>query len=79
MPTYDYLCESCGHQYEAFQSMTDEVHTICPECGKEIKRLISGGMGVIFKGSGYYINDSKKAPAAAPSCKNGGCNGNCGS
>jgi putative FmdB family regulatory protein len=59
MPTYEYECRSCGHAFEALQSMSDDPLTECPECGKEIRRVLSGGMGVIFKGSGFYKNDSK--------------------
>ncbi len=58
MPTYEYRCESCGHQYEEFQSIKDPVRRKCPECGKlALKRLIGTGGGVIFKGSGFYATD----------------------
>lgn len=60
MPTYEYKCSSCGHTFEAFQSMSDAPLSSCPECGKAVKRLIFGGTGVIFKGSGFYVNDSRK-------------------
>ena len=63
MPTYDYVCQACGHEFEAFQSMSDDPLTDCPECEGRVKRRIGGGTGVIFKGSGFYINDSKKKPA----------------
>ncbi len=63
MPTYDYLCQSCGHEFEAFQSMKDNPLTECPECQGPVKRKVGGGTGVIFKGSGFYINDSKKKEA----------------
>lgn len=68
MPSYDYRCNSCGHQFEAFQSMAEDALTQCPSCGTDsLKRLISGA-GVIFKGSGFYINDSKgSAPSTASS------------
>jgi len=67
MPSYDYRCKQCGHSFEELQSMMDAPLTICPVCGTEnLQRLIGGGMGVIFKGSGYYITDSKKP---APSSK----------
>jgi putative FmdB family regulatory protein len=60
MPTYDYLCDDCGHQFEAFQSMKDDALTTCPECeAPALRRLITGGTGVIFRGSGFYVNDSK--------------------
>ncbi|MDP2922681.1 MAG: zinc ribbon domain-containing protein [Candidatus Omnitrophota bacterium] len=52
MPTYEYLCESCGYKFERFQKMSDAPIKECPQCGKEVKRIIGAGMGVIFKGSG---------------------------
>ena len=67
MPTYDYECQECGHIFEYFQGINDEPLKECPVCGKEVKRLIAGGLGVIFKGSGFYVNDSKKKPASADS------------
>ncbi len=58
MPTYDYVCRACGHEFELFQSMTDPVKRKCPECGKaKLERLIGTGAGVIFKGSGFYQTD----------------------
>jgi len=58
MPTYDYACEACGHEFELFQSMTAAVKRKCPECGKpKLKRLIGTGAGVIFKGGGFYETD----------------------
>ncbi len=59
MPTYEYECKTCSHRFEVIQSMSDDALTDCPECGKEIRRLIGGGMGIIFKGSGFYVNDSR--------------------
>jgi putative FmdB family regulatory protein len=60
MPTYEYSCPKCGHQFEAFQSMRDAPLTKCPKCKKTgVKRLIGGGAGLIFKGSGFYITDYK--------------------
>ena len=60
MPTYDYKCEVCGHTFEAFQSMQEDPIRVCPSCGEEkVKRLISAGAGLIFKGSGFYITDYK--------------------
>ncbi len=60
MPTYQYICEQCGHQLEKFQNMTDAPITECPKCGGKLKRLITGGGGFILKGSGFYQNDYKK-------------------
>lgn len=65
MPTYEYICDKCGHQFEKFQSIADKPLTICPEdlCGRKrwgkgkVRRAISGGAGLIFKGSGFYITD----------------------
>ena len=68
MPTYEYKCSACGHAFERFQSMTAEPVKRCPECGKaKVKRLISTGAGLIFKGSGFYITDyrSEKYKEAA--------------
>ncbi|UCB44981.1 MAG: zinc ribbon domain-containing protein [Spirochaetota bacterium] len=60
MPTYDYKCNKCEEIFERFQKITDPPLQECPVCGGELKRLISGGIGVIFKGSGFYVTDSKK-------------------
>ncbi len=59
MPTYDYRCTVCGHEFEHFQSMFDEHLKSCPSCNSEVRRVISGGTGLIFKGSGFYITDYK--------------------
>jgi putative FmdB family regulatory protein len=64
MPTYEYECKNCGHGFEVFQSMSDPPLKDCPECGKEIRRLIFGGTGVIFKGSGFYVTDKGKSGKA---------------
>lgn len=57
MPTYDYHCETCGYQFEAFQMMSEEPLKVCPKCDGAVHRLISGGNGFIFKGSGFYTTD----------------------
>ena len=62
MPTYEYACPKCGHQFEQFQSMSAPRLTKCPKCGKPgLKRLVGGGAGLIFKGTGFYITDYKKS------------------
>ncbi len=58
MPTYDYECDSCGHEFELFQQMSAPVKKKCPECDKlKLKRLIGTGSAVMFKGSGFYETD----------------------
>ena len=65
MPTYEYVCSKCGHEFEKFQPIADKALTVCPEelCSKKkwargvVKRKIGGGAGLIFKGSGFYITD----------------------
>ena len=60
MPTYEYACPKCGHEFEQFQSMRDEPLKKCPKCKKAgLKRLVGGGAGLIFKGTGFYITDYK--------------------
>jgi putative FmdB family regulatory protein len=59
MPTYEYECKTCGHSFEVFQGMKDDPIKVCPQCGKEVRRLINGGTGIIFKGSGFYVTDNK--------------------
>ena len=81
MPTYDYECAKCG-KYEKFQKMSDEPMKTCPKCGGKVHRLIGGGSGIIFKGTGFYDTDYKKksgskdesdctAPKSDKACK--GC------
>ena len=65
MPTYDYICNKCGHTFELFQSMTETPRKTCPVCKRVVRRLVSGGSGLIFKGSGFYLTDyknDKKSP-----------------
>jgi putative FmdB family regulatory protein len=58
MPTYSYHCDTCGHDFEAVQRFADEPLSECPECGAPIRRVIQP-VGVVFKGSGWYITDSR--------------------
>ena len=61
MPTYDYVCDSCEHQFEHRQSMTSNRLRTCPHCKqRKLRRLIGSGAGVIFKGSGFYETDYKR-------------------
>ncbi len=58
MPTYEYRCSECGHEFEEFQSITAKPIRKCPACGKnKVNRLIGRGAGLIFKGSGFYQTD----------------------
>jgi putative FmdB family regulatory protein len=58
MPTYDYECDSCGHEFELFQGINEPVKKKCPECGKrKLRRLFGTGAAVVFKGSGFYQTD----------------------
>ena len=63
MPTYEYECQKCGHQFEQFQLISDKPLTRCPKpgCKGRVKRLISTGGGLLFKGSGFYITDYRSA------------------
>ena len=62
MPTYDYQCEACEHEFEEFQSISAKPLKKCPQCGKRsLQRLIGTGGGVIFKGSGFYQTDYRSA------------------
>lgn len=62
MPTYDYDCSTCGQTTELFQSISAPPLEICPRCGGKVTRRISGGTGLIFKGTGFYLTDYKNAP-----------------
>jgi putative FmdB family regulatory protein len=71
MPTYEYQCPE-GHDFELFQKMSDKPRAKCPTCGKPAMRRISGGAGLVFKGSGFYITDygkDGKGPRKEPSEK----------
>lgn len=77
MPTYEYRCPK-GHEFEEFQRMSDPPVAACPECGAEAERLLSGGAGLLFKGSGFYITDYRSdsyKKAAAADGKSGGAGG----
>ncbi len=79
MPTYEYECRSCDHHFEKSQSITAEPLKTCPKCGKEkVIRLISSGSGFIFKGSGFYATDYRKASPSKPAvCPSAGIKSDC--
>jgi len=62
MPTYEYQCRSCAHRFDASQRITASPLTRCPACGERLDRLISGGVGFLFKGSGFYTTDHRSKP-----------------
>jgi putative FmdB family regulatory protein len=64
VPTYQYACAACGHQLEAVQAFTDEPLTVCPECGGQLRKVFSA-VGVVFKGSGFYRNDSRASATSS--------------
>ncbi|HEX2091061.1 MAG TPA: zinc ribbon domain-containing protein [Longimicrobiaceae bacterium] len=77
MPTYEYRCPSCGNEFEKFQRMSDEPVAECPSCGTNSERKLSGGAGLLFKGSGFYITDYrsesyKKAAGSEGGASSGG-------
>jgi putative FmdB family regulatory protein len=58
LPTYQYRCTECDHAFEQFQSFTDDALTVCPACGGRLRKVYNA-VGVVFKGSGFYRNDSR--------------------
>jgi len=79
MPTYEYRCPN-GHHFELFQKMSEEPRAMCPECGSESERILSGGAGFLFKGEGFYITDYrsesyKKAANRESGAESGGAAG----
>ena len=73
MPTYDYVCDGCGHAFELFQSMTENPKKTCPECGKKrLRRLIGAGAALVFKGSGFYKTDYRSESYKKGAAKDSG-------
>ena len=70
MPTYEYECRDCHYNFEKFQAMSEDPVKVCPQCGGRVRRMIGGGSGIIFKGSGFYINDSRKSTVGATGVSN---------
>jgi putative FmdB family regulatory protein len=70
MPTYEYRCKSCGYEFEEFQSMSSDPLVVCPKCAEpSLKRLMSSGAGLVFKGSGFYLTDYKKTGSSTSQSK----------
>ncbi len=70
MPTYQYACRECGHAFDQVQSFSDDALTVCPECQGRLRKVFNA-VGVVFKGSGFYRNDSRgkqstSEPSASP-------------
>src|SRR5215203_1289433 len=66
MPTYEYRCKDCGHEFEAVQSFTDEAISVCPTCGGTVKKRF-GNVGISFKGSGFYKTDTRSSASSSSS------------
>ena len=71
MPTYQYRCTACDHAFEEFQSFTDDALTVCPVCGGRLRKLFNA-VGVVFKGSGFYRNDSRTTSKESSSTTSSG-------
>ena len=76
MPTYSYACTECDNKFDVVQAFTDDSMTDCPRCDGRLRKLF-GKVGVVFKGSGFYRNDSREA--AKTSAKSAGSNNSAGS
>ena len=63
MPTYQYACTECGHSFEQFQSFSEDALTVCPVCEGKLRKLFNA-VGVVFKGSGFYRNDSRSTSSS---------------
>ena len=70
MPTYSYHCDTGDHDFDIVQRFADDALTVCPECGGSVRRVIQP-VGVVFKGSGWYINDSRKSSGDGDSARSG--------
>ena len=80
MPAYEYLCQACDHRFDLRQKMSDPEVTVCPDCGGQVKRLISGGAGAIVKGgSSYQAAPACPSAGQCPAAAQMGCGGGCGS
>lgn len=82
MPVYEYECVKCGYRFEFFKRNSEKEPDACPKCKGSLKRVISGGVGFVFKGSGFYITDYKrkedkkseeKSKSSCSTCSGGNC------
>lgn len=71
MPTYDYACTHCDHAFEVVQSFSDDAMTECPECNGRLRKVF-GSVGVVFKGSGFYRNDSRVSSSSSKPASSSG-------
>ena len=80
MPTYEYECRDCGHAFERFQGINEDPIVECPECLGKVRRLISSGGGLVFKGPGFYATDyrSGSGEGSTPSTKKKGSDSGAG-
>lgn len=67
MPTYQYRCKECGHDFEIVQAFSDDALTKCPECKKKALKKVYGNVGISFKGSGFYKNDARSSGSSGKS------------
>ena len=74
MPTYQYACTECGHSFEQFQSFSEDALTVCPVCDGKLRKLFNA-VGVVFKGSGFYRNDSRSTSSSATPAASGSASG----
>ncbi len=72
MPTYEYKCPKCGTRFERVQKITDPPRARCPKCRARAERQLSGGAGIVFKGSGFYVTDYKRAEEKKKAKREGG-------
>ena len=70
MPTYSYACTECGHTFDAVQAFSEDALTTCPQCSGRLRKLFNS-VGVVFKGSGFYRNDSREAVKSSPASDSG--------
>ena len=66
MPTYQYVCTECGHDFETVQSFSEDALSVCPVCGGRLRKVFNS-VGIVFKGSGFYRNDSREASKSSAS------------